>query len=276
MSTTDSPSNVEAELHFGSSYHNAFDPEAYLKPRYSGDITDVIHCVFPLQQLHKFWASLPPHRNGLKVLEFGAGPCVLWQISSAPHATEIVLAEYTAPSRKSLQKWKNGDRDAHDWSPYFQFVVQNLEGKSEREAKDREQELRGVIKAIVACDALQEQIIQPGYEGPYDVIMTFLCLGAACATEEEYKSAVAKLSALLNPGGRIVIYCTEGEKTFDLHLDSKLSEKFQVFDASEELLTTYLTEAGLKDVSIEKLSLNPANLPSGSTETGLMFVVAEK
>ena len=266
----------DAELRFGSTYHNAFDPEAYLKPRYSGNITDVVHCAFPLRQLHKFWASLPPHRNGLKVLEFGTGPCLLWEISSAPHASEIVLAEYTAASRKSLQKWKNGDRDAHDWSPYFQYVVQNLEGRSEREAKDREEKLRSVIKAIVACDALQEPLIQNGYEGPYDVIMTFLCLGPACSTEEEYKSAVAKLSALLNPGGRIVVYCTEGEKYYDLHLDSNLSEKFRVLEESEELITTSLTEAGLRNISIEKLSLNPANLLSGSTETGLMFVVAEK
>ena len=62
---------VSDELLFGSSYHNAFDPVAYLKPRYSGDTTDVVHCVFPLQQLHKFWASYPADRNDLKVLEFG-------------------------------------------------------------------------------------------------------------------------------------------------------------------------------------------------------------
>lgn len=267
---------AEAELHFGSGYHNAFDSEAYLKPRYSGDVTDVVHCVFPLQQLHTFWTSFTPHRQGLKVLEFGAGPCILWQISSALHASEIVLAEYTAANRESLQKWKSGDQNAHDWSPYFRYVVQNLEGKSEREAQSREDKLRSTIKAIVACDALQEQIIQLGYEGPYDVIMTCLCLEAACGTEEEYKSTVAKLSALLNPGGQLVIYRTEGEKTFDLHLDSSLSEKFQVLDVSEEMMKTFLTEAGLKDISIEKLSLNPADLPSGSTETGLLFVVATK
>ena len=271
MSTT-----VSDELLFGSSYHSAFDPEAYLKPRYSGDITDVVHCVFPLRQLHKFWASYPADRNDLKVLEFGTGPCILWEISSALFASEIVLAEYTASSRKLLHKWKNGDRDAHDWSPYFKYVVSNLEGKSEQEAKDREEKLRSVIKAIVACDALQESPIQLGYEGPYDVIITCLCLGPACATEEEYKSAVAKLSSLLKPGGRIVIYCTEGEKHFDLHLDSILSEKFRVLTESEELVTTSLTDAGFKNIVIEQTSLNNETLLSGSTETGLMFVVAEK
>ena len=275
MSNADS-SERDAELHFRSSYHTAFDPEAYLKPRYSGDITDVVHCVFPLQQLHKFWASFPPDRNGLKVLEFGAGPCLLWEISSALHASEIVLAEYTASSRKLLLKWKNGDRDAHDWYPYFKYVVDNLEGKSEQEAKDREVKLRSVIKAIVGCDALQEPPVQVGYEGPYDVIITCLCLGPACATEEEYRLVVAKLSALLNPGGRIVIYCTQGEKFYDLHLDSNLSEKFRVLTESEDLVTAALIEAGFKDISIEKTPLNPANLPSGSTETGLMFIVAEK
>ncbi len=271
-----SGADCDTELGFGSSYHNTFDPEAYLKPRYSGDVTNVVHCVFPLQQLHKFWASFSPRRRDLKILEFGAGPCILWQISSALHASEIVLSEYTAANRETLQKWKDGDRDAHDWSPYFRYVVQNLEGKSEREAKTREEKLRSVIKAIVACDASQEPPIQLGYEGPYDVIITCLCLGPACATAEEYKSAVARLSALLNSGGRIVIYCTEGEKFYDLHLDSNRSEKFRVLEESEELITTSLTEAGFKSISFEKFSLNSANLMSGQTETGLMFVVAEK
>ena len=272
MSTTD----VSAELHFGKIYHSTFDPEAYLRPRYSGDTTDVVHCVFPLNQLHKFWASYSQGRNGLKVLEFGAGPCILWEISSALHTSEIVLSEYTASSRKLLQKWKDGDRDAHDWSPYFKYVVEGLEGKSELEAKDREVKLRSAIKAVISCDAQQELPVQLGYEGPYDVIITCLCLGPACATEKDYKLIVTKLYTLLKPGGRILIYCTEGEKFFDLHLDSDLSEKFRVLTESEMLVKTSLTEAGFKDISIEKTSLNNVSLLSGSTETGLMFVVAAR
>ena len=64
---------------------------------------------------------------------------------------------------------------AADWSSYFDYVVQTLEGGTEVEAREREERMRKVQK-IVPCDLTQDNVIEQGYDGPYDVIVTVLCL----------------------------------------------------------------------------------------------------
>ncbi len=87
--------------------------------------------------------------------------------------------------------------------------MQNLKGKTEKEAREREERLRNVVKGAVHCDITQDNPIERGYEGPYDVIITIFCLASACQTREEYVAAVGKLRGLLKPGGSIVLYDVE-------------------------------------------------------------------
>ena len=84
----------------------------------------------------------------------------MYEISSARNATEIVLSEYTERNRAALQLWimMNGDPKAHDFSQYFKYVVQDLEGRSEKEAFERQEKLQRVVKAIVSCDITEDPI----------------------------------------------------------------------------------------------------------------------
>ena len=52
------------------------------------------------------------------------------------------------------------------------YVVKAFDGKGEKEAREREQRMREVLK-VVFCDALSETPMEKGYEGPYDIIMQF-------------------------------------------------------------------------------------------------------
>ena len=78
--------------------------------------------------------------------------------------------------------------------------MQTLEGKGEREARNRENELRKAIKATVQCDIFQDNPIEAGYEGPYDIIMNNQCIDGASKSLEEFQAGVAKLVQLLKPG----------------------------------------------------------------------------
>ena len=51
-------------------------------------------------------------------------------ISAATEALEIVLVGYCEENSQKLAKYC--DPDTFDWSPYFAYVVQNLEGKDEK------------------------------------------------------------------------------------------------------------------------------------------------
>ena len=185
------------------------DPSSYLESRYKPQ--DVYHAMkeFPLIQLHRFFGQKHLTSNGgepLRVLDYGCGPVVAYDISAAGLNAEIVLAEYGTKCRSALNEWLNRSPTAWDWSPYIKYVVQNVEGKDETEATEREESLRKAIKAVVACDITKDPPIAEGHEGPYDVVMSMLCIENGCLTQEEYKAAVKRIATLVKRGGSLLLY----------------------------------------------------------------------
>ena len=90
--------------------------------------------------------------DSLKILDYGCGPSIPYSVSAAPKASEIILADYAEPNREYLKRWLTKDPSAQDWSPYFKYVVQTLEGGSEEDATKLEEMLRNKVKAVVSCD----------------------------------------------------------------------------------------------------------------------------
>ena len=224
---------------FGEDYHQKFDPQVYLQ-RYA-DINgpDQIR-LFALKHLHEFYQSYRSTEAKLKILDIGTGPVIAYTISAAPYASEIVLSEYTDSNRKELLQWLQSDPKAHDWTPFLQHVVVDLEGKSEEEVPVRAELMRKVIKAIVPCDVNHDPPIPMQYVDQYDVVTEFLCLVSACATRDDYVASLVRLCALLKPGGRIVLYTVErkeqhsstpgsypvgSRRFFDLHLSREFINK---------------------------------------------------
>ena len=187
------------------------DPTFYLKLGFTPQGPYHALKEFPLVHLHRFFAQKRFTSNEgelLRVLDYGCGPVVAYDISAAGLNAEIVLAEYRAEYRSALNEWLNESATAWDWSPYIKYVVQNVEEGDEKEATEREERLRKAIKAVVACDITQDPPIAEGYEGPYDVVMSMLCIENACITQDEYKAAVKTIAALVKKGGNLVLYST--------------------------------------------------------------------
>ena len=109
---------------------------------------------------------------------------------------------------------------------------------------------------MVHCDIFQDNPIEKGYEGPYDVVMNNLCFDAACKTIEEFKTALSKLASLLKPGGKLTMYVDSISdanvgKTYLYGVgDSDDMERFSFIGFSREFLTTTLESAGFTDVYI--------------------------
>ena len=185
---------------------------AYAKERF-GAIEEDGYVEFLLKCLADFYTKGPiSAKSNLCILDYGCGPSLPFSISAASKASEIVLAEYSAPNREYLQKWMDRDASAHDWTPWFKHVVQTLEGESADEASKREEEFRCKVKAVVACDILEEdKFIDESCMGTYDIVMSFLCLEAAYKDFEGYQSGVAKLVSLVKKGGYLLLYSTRRE-----------------------------------------------------------------
>ena len=229
---------------FGPKYEKYFDPKSYLISNYTSPEGEPGIAEFVVSNFHKFWNSFKGPKNNLTILEFGGGPTIHTLISACPFAKEIIFSEYTQRNREQVEAWLKKEEPFHDWSPFFKHVVQKLEGKSETEAIQREEDLRKKISCIVPCD-IQAKNVVPLSEKKFDVVSSTLCIGAAVNTDEDYQKAIQKLAKLLKPGGHLILIgiLNSGCNCYvvgDQHFYSHLM--------SEALIRQALDKAGVIDV----------------------------
>jgi hypothetical protein len=167
---------------------------SYLQTRFGDEHDQRTTCW--VNEIYKVFKNYVPI-NDVSVLDFGSGPVVQNSISIAGFASKIVF------SRAAVQKWLDRDADAFDWSPHFDYIVKILEGKGEKEAREREEGMRQVA-TVAFCDAFSDTPMESGFEGPYDIILQCGCLEGACSDKESYDGCFKTLTSLLKPGGTMV------------------------------------------------------------------------
>ena len=100
---------------------------------------------------------------------------------------------------------------------------------------------------------LAADLIERGYEGPYDMIITCLCLHNPCTTHQQYVDAVGKLKSMLKPGGRIAMYSTERDiGDGNLSWYTVGNEKFHSLRASHEFLSNTLKQHDITEISLKR------------------------
>ena len=192
-------------------YSREFNVDTYLSHKYSPGNIQKMHD-FSVQNLHEHFA-VASTGGEFKVLDYGCGPVIANIISAARVASEIVLAEYTEQGRTAVRSWLDSNPNSFNWSPFHKYVVQTLEGGSAEAAEEREKRLRSIVKAVVECDVTQDPPIKDGYQGPYDAVISCLCITTACKTREEFVRAVHKVSTLVKPGGCMLFSTIEAVDT---------------------------------------------------------------
>ena len=179
-----------------------FDTEAYLKTRFAG-VNARDRMTFQLDYFHDVFLRLQAC-DCSGALDYGTGPAITSIISAARLASNIVLSDYAESNRQALEKWLTNDPNAFDWSSYFDYVVQKLEGKSQAKAREREERLREVVKEVAYCDINADPPVTTGFPGPYDVVIDSGCINAASHSIEEFVEGVRKLTAMLKSGGTLL------------------------------------------------------------------------
>ena len=264
-------------------YSNGFDVEAYLTsrfvdPRCQEDESLVRN--FALQNLHDYFRKKSPvaveGSTNFKVLDYGCGPVIANVISAAGLATEIVLAEYTEEGRTAVRRWLDRDPSCFNWSPYFKYIVQTLEGKSLQEAGDREECVRRVVKAVVGCDVTQDPPIKKGYDGPYEVVICCLCLATACRTKADYSNAVRRLATLVKPGGVLLLQTCESKNPDGPLVSHKVgNQEFHALPLSQAFVLATLEQVGLFDIAVKQLVADSI-MENRGLKGALMFTAHKK
>ena len=230
-------------------YEEEFDPLDFVKDYYT--ITDELpaQAKHTLRCYHDVFQKVP---NGAKVLDYGAGPVVFYCTSAAEKASEIILAEFSERNRECLNQWLAGDTDAFDWTPYFRFVVKELEGKDEKDIKEREEEIRTKVKAVVHCDINKDPPIEPEYNDLYDVVTTSFVMEGLSSDPDDYQRKIARIGKLVKPRGLLLVYGVQNT----LNYVPIGHRKFPNIHVTYEFAMKAMESGGFHDVSIDTLYEN--------------------
>ena len=241
--------------------HLKFDALSYLRSQYS-DVYDqrgkyMLDNIYSLLQRYR-------GRQDLRVLDFGSGPVIQNCISAAAFASEVVFCDISPANREAIQKWLDRDTDAFDWSPHFDYVVKTLEGRSEEEAREREERMRKVARVVFA-DALSEQPLAKGDDGPFDLILQCGCLEAACSDKRSFERGIRVLTSLLKSGGLLVDLATDAPvDTLDLTYNVGGTDHHCI-RLTGDYVASIMRGCGLKDVEAKFFPLEQKSCIAGIT-----------
>ena len=254
----------------GEDFHDKFDPDDYMQ-MYRNGFSQFCSGGLPefyLSHIHGAFLELPS--SGLSVLDFGSGPSVLGAISAAPRSSEIVLSDYTEKNIKAAEKWLENDPSAYDWSSYFKYIIQDLEGLGAEAVKEREGMIRKVVKAVVECDINRDPPIKGEYNKEYDVVICSFVLEGATQSKDEYQAGMKRLAGLVKPGGLLLFAGVERSADVGFYMVGE--NKFQSLGVPSEFAVKSMEKAGLSDIKLETI---PAK-NKDETVVGYIFLRGKK
>ncbi len=220
------------------------DVKYYLSKRFT-DPTDKERGAQPffLKSIHDFYQTHGKSLNSGKLLEFGGGPVLYPLISASPFISEITFADYMQSSIDAITAWKDESKGSHDWSPYFQFVLSELEGcevGKEELALLRQKDLRKKLSELYLCDLRAEELVTSlppdNLHKKFDIISTHFCCDAVAKTIEEYQDFVKSLNKYLRPGGFIISLVSLEESYWHKYGDER---NFHLFLRKEDVKLAY-------------------------------------
>ena len=253
-----------------------FDARSFLRTRYSN--LEAERCQFYRRCFHEFYQKYHTQwdTTTTRLLEFGGGPSIVPLISAAPFVSEIVFAEYAESNRREVQLWKDNIPNAYDWSPYFEDIVNKLEGNADSEAsKVRERILRNRIRRVIPCDIKADEKSLLGGEDvqeQFDIISQSACIETTVNSPSEFQECLAKLKTLLKPGGLLIGVQGLGASWYEVQ-----GQKYHAFPLNEEVVLTSFQQAGFTILEKHNTSTTITDT-AGHTLTsavGLIFVVAK-
>ena len=188
-----------AAISDGRGNYDLFDSQDYLSKLF----TDV-HVMQDVAAHVEFFSQFPD--NSVTMLDYAGGPNVFSLIVGAEKVTRYVHSDYAKNNREEVERWRKMDPQAFSWQENVRRILK-LEGRdgTDEEVLSREDRMRRVLEAVVYCDAKSDKMIADGYEGPYDIVTCSFCVECVFQTVEALTEAIGRLSALVKPGGYLVL-----------------------------------------------------------------------
>ena len=184
------------------------DARLYLQQRY----TDPELRKRSLFTYHRFFRQYSKHWDTTRatLLEVGGGPSIQIKIVAAPFVGSIVHGDIEENCNEEVRTWLGGSPEAFDWSPVVEFALTHCDGGESEvtsvAVKEREEEIRRKVSAVVHCDATKKGMLLDSSVVPnegFDVIIacSALVYVAAHGTKDDFLQVFKNIYDLLKEGG---------------------------------------------------------------------------
>jgi nicotinamide N-methyltransferase/phenylethanolamine N-methyltransferase/methyltransferase len=234
-----------------SNYKDRFDTEFYLIAAYSDvniDLNEAPFSAFFIENTVRIFKNKQKRLDSAKALEFGGGPSIWPSFLLAQHVDSIQFCDYAPCNLNAVKDWIEQKNNAFDWTKFFEKIL-DANGTPREKLPQWESRLRDALTrgGLSTCDVNDSNCpILNGKENDYDIILSSLCLEAACLTIEIFNETIKRLVRLLKSGGLLLLlmvrnesfYYVNQEKFFCLPLDE--TKVKQALDQTNGIVDVYI------------------------------------
>jgi len=141
-----------------------------------------------------------------RALDIGCGPGVHHCFALVARAEEIHVADFVTGNLDEIERWRARRPGAHDWSPFTAETLA-LEGvaPSAETIACREDQTRARLTLLLAADVRAADPMGPGWRARYPLVTSHYCAEAISTDKAVFRSNVANLASLVEPGGTLVL-----------------------------------------------------------------------
>ena len=223
---------------------------AYLRTYYSQPptIDEISVCDFLLRD----FSERAPRGS---FVEIGCGPTVHHALPFAPHVDEVYMADYLEENLEQVRLWRDGARDAHDWTLNTRMTLEREGGDTSDEAiAARENLARSKIIDVFPCDL--KKATPTAMRRRFDGVGCFYCVEEIGITLEEWRNVLGRAVDYLKPGGLFYMAALAGMDTYD------------VIDASGQVVSYPCAniDGGHIGSALRELGFDPSEIRMEATE----------
>lgn len=199
-------------------------------------------------QMKKFHDTLAAgHFKGKTAYDISIGSIIHQLYTVCDFYPEITILKLNETCIVELNKWLNMRTGAFDWAHAHNYV-KDLEGSSDQEDFNKEENLKKSIKQIVTFDLQKDNLTDPVVLDQADCIITAWLLDVVSQDQNEYIKNFRKLTKLLKPGGLLIVMGCLNTSYYTVGKD-----RHHVFTYDESFLRKNLTNEGFKIGTCEVL-----------------------
>ncbi|XP_053310261.1 nicotinamide N-methyltransferase-like [Spea bombifrons] len=144
------------------------------------------------------------HIHGDMLIDISAGPNISHLMPICKFFKEITVLEFNDLCITELKKWLNSHEEAYDWSHASNRML-NLEERSGGK-QAIEELLKSKIKRVLKCDLSKDSLTDPIVLPKADCIISAWAMEAINKDKNDYIINFRKISSLLKPGGRLILF----------------------------------------------------------------------